>query len=213
MDEYKLQDRLKDYCHIVYVDSTTDDDCLMLDDAKTNNGWIVTNDEFRNYKQQRKDMKNRFIRYEFVRNQFVITNMDSGSSVPRHALILAPHHTRVQAPRHSAVPALALSSGFQGNHIQVPPNSCQALDYSDTDEQVVFDHDAWLIDTQSTKEAVDTIDTDATIVHNQTEWSMPTHSTEIHQDPQIPPASSKVYNYGKAIVQDPEDKLVQEPAP
>ncbi|XP_041919079.1 uncharacterized protein LOC121683515 isoform X2 [Alosa sapidissima] len=213
MDEYKLQDRLKYYCHIVYADSTTDDDCLMLDDAKTNNGWIVTNDEFRNYKQQRKDMKNRCIRYEFVRNQFVITNMDSGSSVPRHALILAPHHTRVQAPRHSAVPALALSSGFQGNHIQVPPNSCQALDYSDTDEQVVFDHDEWLIDTQSTKEAVDTIDTDATIVHNQTEWSMPTHSTEIHQDPQIPPASSKVYNYGKAIVQDPEDKLVQEPAP
>ncbi|XP_076138908.1 putative ribonuclease ZC3H12C [Alosa pseudoharengus] len=59
MDEYKLQKHLKHYCHIVYVDSTTDDDCLMLDDAKTNNGWIVTNDEFRNYKQQRKDMKNR----------------------------------------------------------------------------------------------------------------------------------------------------------
>ncbi|XP_076138907.1 uncharacterized protein LOC143122018 [Alosa pseudoharengus] len=227
MDEYKLQERLKYYCHIVYADSTTDDDCLMLDDAKTNNRWIVTNDEFRNYKQERKDMKNRFIRYKFVRNQFVITKKDSGSSVPRHAPIPAPRHTRVQAPRHAPIPAprhtrvqaprhapipaSALSSGFQGNHIQVPH---QALDYSDTDAPVVFDHGEWSINTQSTKEAVDDNDTDTTIVHDQTAGSMPTPSTEIHQDPQIP-ASGKVYNYGKAIVQDPEDKLMQElePAP
>ncbi|XP_062408580.1 uncharacterized protein LOC134099648 [Sardina pilchardus] len=118
----------------------------------------------------------------------------------KHGFIVSNDQFRDAPPEYKDTIQRCIRFRFQGNRFQVLPNSCQALDYSDTDTPVVYEHDEWPMHTHSTK-AVDNEDTDATIVYDQSTWRMATPSTEIHQDPQIPPASGKVFDCGKASVQ------------
>ncbi|XP_076137871.1 uncharacterized protein LOC143121397 [Alosa pseudoharengus] len=119
----------------------------------------------------------------------------------KHGFIVSNDLFRDVPPEYKDTIQRRIPFRFEGNRFRVLPNPCQALDYSGTDPPVVYGHEAWPIHTHSTK-AVDNDDTDATIVYDKTTWSMATPSTEIHQHPEIPPASGKVYSHGKAIVQD-----------
>ncbi|XP_041919045.1 NEDD4-binding protein 1-like [Alosa sapidissima] len=99
---YEYLHKLSERGLVALTPSICYDDRFMLKEAKDKTGWIVTNDQFKDFGKEWKDTKNRCIPFEFNGNHFIPITI----------------------------------------------------------------------------------------------------SSEIHQDPQIP-ASSKVYNYGKAIVQDP----------
>ncbi|XP_076138909.1 protein KHNYN-like isoform X1 [Alosa pseudoharengus] len=85
---YEYLHKLSERGLVALTPSICYDDRFMLKEAKDKTGWIVTNDQFKDFGKEWKDTKNRCIPFEFNGNHFIPITISSEVGIGLYS-----HHT------------------------------------------------------------------------------------------------------------------------